>query len=139
MRRFLGLLMLVSVATVAAGCSRYVKSVTSAQKHAKVVAAKALLSTVRQALERYHNDLGVYPTAEQGLDALTDKPKFEDERLGMNWRGPYIEKPTDPWGHPLVYQPPDEAGAGGGRYKLFSKGPDGQEDTADDISMGPGG
>lgn len=134
MKRFFAIAMLM--AAVAGGCSRYVKSVTSAREHAKVVAAKALLSTVGQALEMYQCDMGMYPTEAQGLDALVKKPAFEDEQLSEHWRGPYLDNvPKDPWGHPLVYSPP---GQESGKYEVLSTGPDGQDGTADDVSLGAG-
>lgn len=92
------------------------------KKH--IALTKAVLKGIRQALEVYYMDAGLYPTTEQGLKVL-----FE-ERGG----GPYLDlsfPSKDPWGHPFVYRFPSLKGEKS--YDLFSVGPDGKEGTADDI------
>ncbi|MDR0457669.1 MAG: type II secretion system major pseudopilin GspG, partial [Burkholderiaceae bacterium] len=50
-------------------------------------------------------DNSVYPSADQGLQALVAKPATDP--VPPNWKGPYLEKlPNDPWGHPYVYLNP---------------------------------
>ncbi len=45
----------------------------------------------------------------------------------------YLEDdPIDPWGNEYIYKNP---GTDGRRYDLFSKGPDGQEGTKDDLYL----
>jgi hypothetical protein len=69
------------------------------------------------------------------------KPTFENERLGDKWNGPYLKPGTkleDSWGNPIRYELADATddtttSSSGVRYKLYSVGPDGQPDTADDI------
>ena len=75
-----------------------------------------MLST---ALDLYHLDVGRYPTEEEGLKALVQKP----ENLPQ-WSGPYLDKklPKDPWGRPYVYKFPGEHGT----YDLSTLGADGQ-------------
>ena len=117
------------------------------QKGAEKNTTKLLLALVANALDTYRLNIGHYPTEQEGgLDALTKKPTFENERLGEKWQGPYLKPGTtldDPWGHKIRY----ELIAGGGDgaeagntsalpYKLFSVGPDGQPDTEDDIKHG---
>ena len=89
----------------------------------------AKLSIARQSIERigstldlYKLDVGAYPTTEQGLGALVDKP--EDS---TGWNGPYFKTgglPVDPWKHPYFYRNPSERT--GHDYDLCSTGPTGQ-------------
>jgi len=44
---------------------------------------------VHHALARYKADNGAYPTREQGLKALMEKPKILP--IPLNWNGPYLE------------------------------------------------
>ncbi|NLY10192.1 MAG: type II secretion system major pseudopilin GspG [Firmicutes bacterium] len=76
------------------------------------------------ALENYRLDVGRYPTTEQGLQALTNKPTLPP--IPQNWNGPYLlsEPPLDPWGQPYNYRYPGERNPGS--YDLFTLGADGQ-------------
>jgi general secretion pathway protein G len=83
-------------------------------------------------LTTYKHDIGDYPTTAEGLQALVVAPASRADR----WRGPYMETtggkmPSDPWGEPYQYRFPGTKNPGG--YDLYSKGPDHQADTADDI------
>jgi general secretion pathway protein G len=73
-------------------------------------------------LDIYKLDVGVYPSTEQGLQALITRPS------GITrWNGPYLkgEKlPEDPWGRPFVYRSPSQRP--GHDYDLLSLGPTGQ-------------
>ncbi|MGH7545707.1 MAG: type II secretion system major pseudopilin GspG [Gemmatimonadota bacterium] len=86
------------------------------------------------ALDLYRLDNGAYPTTEQGLSALWQKPATDP--LPANWRGPYSRKsiPADPWGNAYVYrQPGTESPLG---YDLLSYGADarpGGEEEAKDL------
>ena len=109
------------------------------QEGAEKNTTKLLLQNIETALDTYRLNMGRYPTAEQGLDALVTKPTFENERLGDKWNGPYLKPGTkleDTWGNKIKYEPvdmTDESNKNAPRYKLYSVGPDGQPDTADDI------
>ena len=98
--------------------------------------ARALLRQVATALERYRLDVGHYPTEEEGgLEALTTRPAYDDEKLREQWCGPYVERnPLDTWGNALAYELVE-----GDRpaFALSSAGPDGVFGTADDIVHGP--
>lgn len=83
-------------------------------------------------LTTYKHDIGDYPTTAEGLQALVVAPASRTDR----WRGPYIETtggklPLDPWGEPYQYRFPGAKNPSG--YDLYSKGPDHQADTPDDI------
>lgn len=91
---------------------------------AKSATARTQIELLGLALDSYRLDNGGYPTTEQGLEALNEKPTREP--LAQNWRGPYLRKalPLDPWGRPYVYQSPGEHGASS--YDLSTLGHDGQ-------------
>ncbi len=87
---------------------------------AKQKSAKAQIELFGTALDAFRLDTGRYPTTEEGLKALREKPSGLD-----SWKGPYLPKeiPLDPWGRPYVYKSPGEHG----EYDLFSYGLDGVE------------
>jgi general secretion pathway protein G len=91
---------------------------------AKSATAKAQLEMLGVALDNYRLDNGSYPTTEQGLAALQEKPTRDPAPL--NWRGPYLKRaiPADPWGRPYLYRSPGEHDPGGN--DLSSLGKDGQ-------------
>ena len=117
------------------------------QEGAEKNTTKLLLQNVETALDTYRLNMGRYPTTEQGLDALLTKPTFENERLGDKWNGPYLKPGTkleDAWGNKIRYEladttatSDDPSSKNAPRYKLYSVGPDGQPDTADDIKARP--
>lgn len=73
---------------------------------ARVMAARADISTLMSALKLYKLDNQRYPTTEQGLQALLTKPAVGPAANG--WKsGGYIDKmPKDPWGNPYQYLAP---------------------------------
>jgi len=91
---------------------------------ARVTTAKAQLELFSVALETYRLDNGRYPTTEQGLPALRDRPARGP--VPLNWKGPYLRKavPVDPWGNPYVYKSPGTINTSG--YDVFSLGRDGK-------------
>ncbi len=87
---------------------------------AKPKAARAQLENIRNALDMFQLDVGRYPTTEEGLTSLRQRPSS-----APRWSGPYLrdELPSDPWGRPYVYRSPGE---GGGNYDIQSYGADGR-------------
>ncbi|MBB2488139.1 type II secretion system major pseudopilin GspG [Mitsuaria sp. WAJ17] len=85
----------------------------------EVKVARAQLDALQKALDQYRIDTGRYPSAEQGLQALREKPMDEPR-----WAGPYLSKavPKDPWGQAYQYKAPGEHG----EYDLLSFGHDGR-------------
>ncbi|KAE8176286.1 type II secretion system major pseudopilin GspG [Photobacterium carnosum] len=81
------------------------------------------ISSLEQSLEMYKLDNSVFPTTDQGLEALVTKPSSSPEP--RNYRdGGYIKRlPQDPWGYDYQYVAPGEHGA----VDIFSLGADGQE------------
>ena len=101
---------------------------------AKPKAARVQLENLRNALDMFQLDVGRYPTSEEGLEALRQRPNS-----APRWAGPYLrdELPIDPWGRPYVYRNPGE---GGGNYDIGSYGADGRsggaENNADIVISG---
>jgi len=91
---------------------------------AKSTTARTQIELLSVALDGYRLDNGNYPTTDQGLAALRDKPTRPP--LPSNWRGPYLRKavPVDPWGRPYLYRFPGEKNAGA--FDLESLGRDGK-------------
>lgn len=81
--------------------------------------AQAQIKAFSDALDAYRVDMGRYPTTEEGLKSLVDRP-INDAR----WRGPYLRKvvPPDPWGRAYLYRAP---GADGSDFEVVSFGKDG--------------
>lgn len=73
---------------------------------ARVVAAKSDIAAIIAALKLYRLDNQRYPTTEQGLSALVQKPT--EAPVPGNWKpGGYLEKlPRDPWGTSYQYLNP---------------------------------
>lgn len=89
---------------------------------AKVSKAKADIQALEAALTIYRIDNSRFPTTEQGLQALVQKP---NDPAIKNWKaGGYLERISkDPWGNDYQYAYP---GTHGKDYDLFSMGADGQ-------------
>lgn len=85
---------------------------------AKHDAAKLQLQGLSTAVDLYRLDVGRYPSREEGLAALVQKPSAQER-----WNGPYVRKAEqlqDPWGRAWRYRAPGEHGP----YDLFSLGAD---------------
>ena len=77
-------------------------------EEARRLKAKMQIQQLEQALKLYYLDNSTYPTTEQGIKALVEKPTIEP--IPRRWREEgYLEKgkvPPDPWGNPYVYISP---------------------------------
>ena len=73
---------------------------------ARQLAARQDIAVLVQALKLYKLDNGFYPSGQQGLAALVQKPAGGP--APASWRdGGYLERlPADPWGHPYSYAAP---------------------------------
>ena len=74
---------------------------------AKVTVTRAQIDNFMTALGTYKLDTGTFPTTEQGLQALREKPAD-----AVSWGGPYLikEVPKDPWGNDYSYRFPGDHG-----------------------------
>ena len=87
---------------------------------ARVTAARTDVNNLMNALKMYRLDNQRYPTAEQGLRALVERPTAGP--AAPNWK-PYVDKlPNDPWGRPYQYMNPGVRG----EIDVLSLGADGQ-------------
>ncbi|WP_054676172.1 type II secretion system major pseudopilin GspG [Parasalinivibrio latis] len=81
------------------------------------------ISSLEQSLDMYKLDNAVYPTTDQGLEALVSKPSSSPEPRNYRSDG-YIKRlPKDPWGNDYQFLNPGEHG----NVDIFSLGADGQE------------
>ena len=96
--------MLVVIAIIAMLAALVAPQVFRNVGDSRVSAARTQLEMLSTALDGYRLDNGVYPSTEQGLDALARRPSTGD--VPVNWRGPYLRRavPLDPWGHAYVYR-----------------------------------
>lgn len=74
---------------------------------ARVTAARTQIQNFMTALGNYKLDTGMFPSTEQGLKALREKPTDVNQ-----WAGPYMPQdiPKDPWGRDFVYKYPGDHG-----------------------------
>lgn len=89
---------------------------------ANKTACRVSIQAFQTAIDAYDVDNGIYPASLQSLVTRGTE---------SNWRGPYMRDgklPQDPWGHDFVYTPRE------GGFEIRSAGPDGQLNTADDIT-----
>jgi len=102
-------------------------------KEARINAAKLQIKNIEETLNYYYLDNDVYPTTEQGLEALLVEPSTEP--VPPNWKGPYLERdviPLDPWGNEYIFTSPGQYNPDG--FDLLSYGPDGKEGGGDDLA-----
>ena len=88
---------------------------------ARVSVAKQSIERLGSVLDIYKLDTGSYPTTDQGLQALVQRPSG-----APNWNGPYTRAdaaPVDPWNRAYVYRDPSTRA--GKAYDLCSTGPNG--------------
>ena len=88
---------------------------------AQITKAKAEISNIENAMKFYRLDNFNYPTTEQGLDALVNKPADPNIK---NWKsGGYLDRlPADPWGNPYIYLSPGNQG----EIDIYTLGRDGK-------------
>lgn len=87
------------------------------------------ITALENAMEMYRVQNGIYPTTEQGLEALVSAPQTDPRPRNYQSDGYIRRLPADPWGNEYRLLSPGQ----NGRYDIFSVGPDGQPGTEDDI------
>ena len=130
------------------------------KKKADVSAVKTQIGMFQSALERYAVDMNTFPSDQHGLQALVSKPGGAGDSVdapaddlgddlalddgsgestgggnASNWDGPYLKQstlPKDPWGNSYGYAYPPKKGDSD-VPDIWSFGPDGKENTEDDI------
>ncbi len=105
-------------------------NVAPATDQSRIGKAHSDIAALESALDMYNLDMYGYPSAEQGLAALTTPPA--NAQSAQYRPGGYIKRlRTDPWGQAYEYVMPGTRS--GGAYDIYSVGPDGQAGTEDDI------
>jgi general secretion pathway protein G len=97
---------------------------------AKLRQVESDFKSFESALAMYKLNAGNYPTTQQGLKALQEKPTSTP--VPRRWVQVMSKIPTDPWNSEYGYRFPGKKRAN--EYEMFSKGPDGLENTSDDLS-----
>lgn len=97
---------------------------------AKLKQVESDFKSLQSALAMYKLNAGGYPTSQQGLKALVDKPSSTP--VPRRWVQVMSKIPLDPWDSPYNYKFPGKKRAN--EYEITSKGPDGMENTGDDLS-----
>ena len=89
-------IMLILTAGVGFSAAGYVQK-------SRRLSAESQIEVYRLALQSYYLDCGMYPSDEQGLVALWEKPVLYP--VPSEWNGPYVDKEIqkDPWGNSFVY------------------------------------
>jgi general secretion pathway protein G len=113
---------MVVIAIIGILATLIVPNIMGRPDEARATAAKHDVGTIVQALKLYRLDIGRYPTTEQGIKALVEKPSSEP--IPQNWKsGGYLGSiPKDPWGNPYQYSNPGTKG----EIDVMSYGADGK-------------
>lgn len=99
---------------------------------ARVKATRSSIESLKTTLGLFEMHAGRFPTTDEGLDALLEKPAdLNDDE----WEGPYLKEwPKDSFGEDFIYRSPGEINSD---FDLISMGPDKREGTDDDITNAP--
>jgi general secretion pathway protein G len=117
------IVIMASVAVVAIGRSRAKSQINQ---------ARIQVGAFKSAIELFNIDIGYYPSTQSGLNALIQCPS--DVPNASKWGPtPYLDTaiPLDPWGRPYQYCCPGRMNPNS--FDVWSMGPDGQDNTADDL------
>jgi general secretion pathway protein G len=118
--------LLVAIATIAAVAFVRMKRAVDVAKCERVATDTLFFRTQ---LEAYRRMNGSFPSTEQGLQALVEKPTESPQPA--HWKKLCEEIVSDDWNTPYIYRCPGIKYPDG--YDLFSAGPDRKPDTADDV------
>lgn len=87
---------------------------------ARIIKAKQDVLAIQNAMELYKLDNGYYPTTDQSIMALVEKPSSSP--VPNNWKKYLKSLPKDPWGRDYLYLNPGQHGD----IDIFTYGPTGQ-------------
>lgn len=120
---------MVVIAIIGILATMILPNVLGSQEQANQQKVTADIVALENALAQYHLDNGMFPTTEQGLEALVVRPNLDPQP--RNYRnGGYIKRlPQDPYGNDYLLLNPGEYDD----IDIFSAGPDGQPGTDDDF------
>lgn len=102
-----------------------VPKIMSRPEQARIVKVKQDILALQSALDLYKLDNGMYPSTDQGLQALVTKPTTQP--VPRNWKsdGYLQDVPQDPWGEAYQYINDSE------KLKIFSFGPKGRDGNSE--------
>ncbi|MGE8497462.1 MAG: type II secretion system major pseudopilin GspG [Pseudomonas sp.] len=100
-----------------------VPQVMNRPDQAMVTVAQGDIKAIGAALDMYKLDNQVYPSTQQGLEALVRKPSGNPPAKNWNVDGYLKRLPIDPWGNVYQYLAPGTKGA----FDLYSLGADGKQ------------
>lgn len=107
---------------------------TGRTQGARIAATQRSVEALSTALGMFEINAGRFPTTDEGLDALLEKPSDLNDN---EWEGPYLKEwPRDAFNEDFIYRSPGELNSD---FDLISKGPDKREGTDDDITNEPRG
>lgn len=121
--------MLIVLSIIALLMGMVIFQVSNLTVTAKPEKVQADLLAFKEMLASYELQNGTLPTTEQGLKALWSRPTVEP--IPPHWQAQLDQETLDPWGHSYQYRNPGKHNPD--KYDVFSMGPDGLPDTADDI------
>ena len=107
-----------------------IESTTKAEADANARVAQVHVNALGKMLKLYSEDMGQFPSQEQGFQALVKAP--ENVEPPARWRGPYYAiapPPADPWGQPYRFTVSED----GKKVDVRSSGPDQLPETGDDV------
>ncbi len=123
---------LLVVVIISALAAMIIPRLTGRSEQAKEAIARAdIMVNIPTALKLYELDNGNFPTTNQGLGALLEKPSTSP--IPQNWNGPYLERKSlrDPWGNEYMYAHPSTHGMD---YDLYSLGKSGKDDETNIVN-----
>ena len=104
-----------------------VPQVMNRPDQAKVTVAKGDIKAIAAALDMYKLDNFNYPSTQQGLTALVEKPSGNPQPSNWSRDGYLMRVPKDPWGNDYQYLSPGTQG----QFDLYSLGADGKQGGSD--------
>ena len=110
--------MLVVIGIIALIAAVLAPALVGQMSRARAKAARIQLDTVVSAVETFSDDVGRYPTNEEGVAALLKQPAGSEGWLGPYLRGDKAGK--DPWGQTFLYELSED----GLHFKVRSLGAD---------------
>lgn len=114
-------------------------TLTGTQEKAEINTTRLKIEKIMRQLALYRTALRDYPTQEQKLEALVTKPEFENEATGREWTKLLTKQDLkDSWGRDLIYLLDEDSESGSKIPKVYSVGPNGNDDSGegDDIKNG---
>jgi general secretion pathway protein G len=120
-------LFVVALALALGGLIAMMGNVSESAKHTRVTAD---FCSIESALRMYKLNAGTYPTTEQGLRALVERPTSEP--VPRQWSQLMKSVPKDAWNHEYEYRFPGSKDVT--EFEIMSRGKDGIRGTEDDMS-----